>query len=502
MSKTEYPGVDWLLDCEPRMVQLEALARSYTGYAYRQSAGDPMPARPGRLSHAGQPAEGWGHMLEMRLGKTPLLLNEFQLFRRDHGIHRLIILSPNSYKYSWKRECEKFGIELPIHVFESQKRDDATKFISKNNEYVMIINYEALKLEQNMFVIDKIIDGNTILSADESVMIKNRQSNMAKNALAMSKEARVTRPMTGKPTPQGVQDLYSQLRFAKKINGMNFFQFRNKFALMGGFQGKQVVGVKNEDKLHELTRNCYFFARRVDWGTSLEPNYEIVRTSMTKEQEKHYVEMERQFITWLDSGEEITADQAVTKHIKLQQISSGFAINEDGQPVQILPMTKVPKFIELKDRLDNYIRNKCFIIAHFNSTLDALHEALIEYNPATIRGNVHMKKMNKDADSEKDKFANDPNCRVLIGQSQASKYGHDLKASPYDPCLDTIYFENSYSLDDRSQTEQRNQGEGQLAAINIQDLCSSPVEEKVIKALQRKEQIAATIMGYYRNDNM
>jgi hypothetical protein len=164
-------------------------------------------------------------------------------------------------------------------------------------------------------------------------------------------------------------------------------------------------------------------------------------------------------------------------------------------------MTKVPKFVELKDRLDNYIRNKCFIIAHFNSTLDALYEALSEYNPAIIRGNVHMRKINKDADSEKDKFTNDSSCRVLIGQSQASKYGHDLKASSDDPCLDTIYFENSYSLDDRSQTEQRNQGEGQLAAINIQDMCSSPVEEKVIKALQKKEQIAATIMGYYRNAN-
>jgi len=164
-----------------------------------------------------------------------------------------------------------------------------------------------------------------------------------------------------------------------------------------------------------------------------------------------------------------------------------------------VPMNKVPKFVELKDRLDNYIRNKCIIIAHFNSTINALVEVLQPYNPAVIRGSVHMKKDGRQVDEEKRRFNEDSDCRVLIGQSQAIKYGHTLRGSQDDPCLDTIYFENSYSLDDRAQSEQRNQGEGQLAAINIQDLCSSKVEQKVITALQRKEQIASVIMGYYKD---
>lgn len=498
--KTEYPGVDWLLDCEPRIVQLEATARSYTGYAYRECKDDNLSSNPRPLGHAGGPADGWGHLLDMRLGKSPLMLNEFQLFRRDYGLRRLVIFSPNQYKTSWALEARKFGVDVPVHVYETRERKKATEFIDKNDEFMLVINYEALQHKSNLPIIEEAIDDRTLLGADESVIIKNRQSIMTKNAIDFSKKAAAVRILTGKPTPQGVHDLYSQMRFIRKMDGINFFQFRNTFAKMGGFQAKQVVGVKNEDKLREWAKNWYFFARRVDWGTSLEPNYEIVNVGMNSEQIKHYDEMEQEFITWLDEGQEVTADQAITKHIKLQQISSGFVIDENGNSNQIVPMNKVPKFVELKDRLDNYIQNKCIVIAHFNSTINALVESLKEYNPAVIRGTVHMKKDGRAVDEEKRKFNEDPGCRVLIGQSQAIKYGHTLRGSIDNPCLDTVYFENSYSLDDRAQSEQRNQGEGQLAAINIQDLCSSNVEQKVITALQRKEQIASVIMGYYKGD--
>lgn len=498
--KTEYPNVEWLLDCEPRIVQLEATARSYTGKVYRNRANDPMPSVARWLKHIGAPAKGWGHLLEMRLGKTPILLNEFQLFRRDYSFRRLVIISPNQYKTSWASEAQKFGIELPIHTYETRERSKAKDFIAKNKEFMLIFNYEALQHKSNMSILVDAIDDRTLLGADESVIIKNRQSIMTKNALDLSKRAAAVRILTGKPTPQGVHDLYSQLRFIRKLNGMNFFQFRNTFAKMGGFQSKQVTGVKNEDMLRDWAQDWYFFARRTNWGTSLDSNYEIVNVGMSSEQQKHYEQMEEEFITWLNDGQEVTADQAITKHIKLQQISSGFLIDEFGNPNQIVPMDRVPKFKELKDRLNNYMNGKCLVIAHFNSTINALVEALNEYDPAVIRGNVHMKRDGRITDDEKHRFNTDPNCRVLIGQSQAIKYGHTLRGEEGNPCLDTIYFENSYSLDDRAQSEQRNQGEGQLAAINIQDLCSSKAEYRVIQALQKKEKVASVIMGYYRGE--
>jgi len=494
--KTEYEGVDWLLIGEPRPAQLEALARSYTGYAYRD-ARDALPV-PRRLPHAGQPAAGWGHMMEMRVGKTPTLLNEFMLFKRDFGLNKAFVLSPNKYKNTWGLEAARFGIDVPIFVFESTRKRDFAIFMNSTNEGMVFVNYEALIQKDNVELFSQWIDDRTYMGADESVLIKNKESLFFINGFELSKQAAVTRPMTGKPTPQGVADLYSQLRFARKLDGVDFYQFRNTYAIMGGFKGRQITGIKNEERLHKLIFNSTFFARRADWGTSIESDYEQIELEMTQKQIKAYKEMEEEFMTWLDSGAVVTVDQVITKHMKLQQISSGFIYDEYRDVNDICPFEKTPKFIDLKDRLDNYITGKTIIIAHYAPTIDYLTRALKKFNPAVIRGEKHMKKEGRTADEEKLRFNEDPACSVMIGQSKAIKFGHTLMGTKKDPCLTTIYFENSYSLDDRAQSEERNQGEGQMAAINIVDYWSSPVERRIIDALQYKEEIAAKIMGYYK----
>lgn len=496
--KTEHKGVEWLLDCEPRPAQIEALARSYTGFCYRGHRDDAAYREP--LPHAGRPARGWGHMLEMRLGKTPLLLNEFLLFRRDHGIKKALVFAPNKYKATWALEAERFGVDVPLFVFDSSRRKQFEEFIRTHDEGMVFVNYEATVQETNMALLDQWVDDKTYMGADESILIKNRQSNTSLMVHALGKEAALTRPMSGKPTTQGVTDLYSQLRFARKIEGMNYYQFRGRFAVMGGFKGKKIVGVKNEDKLLRMTHHCYFYARRANWGTNIESDFERVDVPMLPEQAKAYKDMEEEFMVWLESGEIVSTEMVLTKHNKLQQISSGFIIDEFKVVHQLVPFEKTPKFIDLLDRLDNYTTGKTIIITNFVHTAEMLIKALAHLNPAQIRGTVHMKRAGLDVDEEKIRFNTDPKCRVMIGQERAIKYGHTLMGTPEDPCETTIFVENSYSLDDRAQVEQRNQGEGQESAINIVDYVSSPVEASVIEALVRKESVAAAVMGYYKGN--
>lgn len=496
--KTDIPGVDWLLALPPRPVQIEALARSYTGYAYRDHR-DAPPVREA-LDHAGGPAAGWGHMLQMRCGKTPTLLNEYLLFRRDHGVRRALIWAPNKYKATWALECEKFGVDEETFVFESSRRKDFAEWMRKNDRGMVFVNYEATVQEDNMRLLAQWTDNETLMGADESIFIKNRESNTFKNIHELSKGAAVVRPMSGKPTTQGVHDLYSQLRLARKIDGMNFYQFRGRFATMGGFKGKKIIGIKNEDQLHALTRQCYFFAKRSDWATAIDSDYEKTTLVMTPEQAKAYDDMEKEFMVWLENGDIVSTEMVLTKHMKLQQISSGFIMDEFKVVHELVPFEKTPKFVDLIDRLENYTTGKVIIATNFVHTADMLVKYLARYNPAQIRGSVHMKKAGLDVDEEKYRFNNDPRCTIMIGQSKAIKYGHTLMGVPNCPCETTIFFENSYSLDDRAQLEERNQGEGQQSAINIVDYVSSPVEAGIIEALVRKESISAAILGYYKGE--
>lgn len=490
-------GIDWLLDCDPRPAQIEALSRSYKGLIWRnnknQEAISPTP-----LPHSGRPAAGWGHFMEMRVGKTPTALNEFLLFKRDFGVKKKFMLSPNKYKHQWELEALKFGIDVPVHVFESSKRKNFVKFMREvGDEGMVVANYEALTYDTNTKLFAEWVDDRTYMGADESVMMKNPNSGFFKEALKLGKQAAVTRPMTGLPTPQAPYDLWSQLRFARKLDGFDFYSFKHTFTKMGGFKNKVPKGMKNEERLHELLVSSCFKARRVDWGTKIDSDYERVELEMRPEQKKAYKEMEQEFITWLENGDYVSAEQVITKRIKMQQISSGFIIDEDGNPQTLVPMKKTPKFADLFDRLENHITGKVIVIAHYTETINRLYEELERFNPSIIYGDIHMRKLGKNAEEEKIKFNEDSKCKVIIGQSQAIKYGHTLMGSETSPCLSMAFFENNYSLDNRAQCEERPQGEGQQAAIHIWDYFSSDIEKDIVTALQTKSSVAQAIMGHY-----
>lgn len=167
----DFPSVPWLIDCEPREVQIEAIARSYYGYKTRNSLKEEkIPVR----FRENKPAKGWSHYLEMRLGKTPTLLNEYSLFERDYGIKRFIVFSPNSYKEDWAREVPKFGLTVPFMAYETSRYKEAVKFAKESKGvFGIAINYEALQYSQTQEFLNDWVDSLTYVGADESIKIKN-----------------------------------------------------------------------------------------------------------------------------------------------------------------------------------------------------------------------------------------------------------------------------------------------------------------------------------------
>jgi hypothetical protein len=488
--------IDWLLNCDPRPAQLEALRRSYRGYKFKEHRDDPGELRP--LPWAGRPANGYGHFMEMRTGKTPTALNEFMLFKRDWGVNKMLVLAPNRFKPNWGIEADKFGIDVPVCVFHSHDREDAERFVRASTEGVLVANYEALSYAKSMAIFTDWVDDKTYMAADESVAMKNPQSWNFKNSMLLGKQAAVTRALTGLPAPQGVTDLWAQLRFTRKLSSKNLYAFRARYATMGGYKNRKITGRKNVEELEELLDQWAFRARLADWADTLDSDYELIEVEMLDKQRRAYAEMERDFMAWLASGEMVSVESAITKHMKLSQISSGFIYDENKNPQEIAPFHKTPKFEDLRERLA-LTQNKTIVFAHHRYVVQKLYEHLKAYNPAVIAGGVDMKKWGLDPVQEAKRFNENPACRLMIGQSQAIKYGWTLMGAQTDPCLTSVFYENSYSLDTREQCEARNKGHGQTGPIHVVDYWSSPVEKKIIGALRDKKNVSDAIMGYYRH---
>lgn len=495
----------WLLRTDPREVQIEALRRSYAGFALydTRSTEEAEAEQRFKFLRTG-PARGWAHFLQQRLGKTPIMLNEFELFRRDHGFKWMIQLTPARFKEDWPLEAEKFGASFPGHSFQSSKRKAASQFVhqARKEGGIIAVNYEALKSEETLRFLGDLTGELVYIGADESVNIKTPGSAQAKGAVQLAKMCAARRLASGKPATQGAHDFWMQLRFIGAISGFDYTIWRNQFCTMGGFQGKIVTGYKNEKELYEILDPMSWSARRTEWMTTHKTDYAVRRVDMLPEQAALYKQMQTEFLIELQDGTVITADQIVTKLLKLQQISSGFIIDEQSKEHLLMPLDKNPKINEVIRMLEEEVDGKVIIFAHFTKSMDNLLEALKKYQPAIIRGEAWHKKNDRDTQAEKNRYNNDPACRVMIGQEKAIKYGHTLMGNEADPCLTEFFYENSYSLDDRSQCEERPQGAGQQGSITVWDFIASEQDMAPVRALQRKEDVSSVLMRYVRENGI
>ena len=118
---------------------------------------------------------------------------------------------------------------------------------------------------------------------------------------------------------------------------------------------------------------------------------------------------------------------------------------------------------------------------------------LAEYDPAWIKGGMKPPTKSKN---RKTRFNNDPDCRLILAQCDAAKYGHTLLAGPAeeDRCRTMIFFENSYSADTRDQIEDRIHRRGQTGEYVLYiDLSGSDLDRRIVRALQVKDALYRSV---------
>src|SRR5690606_17209694 len=128
-----------------------------------------------------------------------------------------------------------------------------------------------------------------------------------------------------------VGDLWAQLKFIGVIK-VRFFPFRNRYAKMGGYLGREIIGIQDEEGLHRLMEGNTVFAKKADWTDLPEKQYILHEVPLKPVQAKAYKDMVEEVSTRVGDVE-IEAAIALNMMKKLQQITSGFINDNDGKPV-------------------------------------------------------------------------------------------------------------------------------------------------------------------------
>jgi len=444
----------------------------------------PLPVQAAALA-AARGQDGFGFFMDPGTGKTGLTMAEFTLLADEGQVDVMLVVCPNNLCMNWKHEAHKMGFKFPVAIYPEKCPDRG----------MWVFNYEKL-ITKAFDDINRVLARKKFyMVCDESHRIKNFKAKSSKSAIYIQDKARIRRVMTGTPLANNVVDLWAQLRAIDRNHPhRNPYTFRNRYGVMGGWMGKQIVGTQREDELKAIIDSCSFSAKKKDWMKTLPPKaYYTLSYEMTGKQAKMYRDIYKERFLALDDSE-ISAQMVITALMKMQQITSGFMMDDTGNVVSVCDWAETPKIQVVSEQLHE-IPNKVILFAHYRETIDRLCAMLDKDHKQWTRAVIRGGSKKADVESAKKEFNDNDFCRFLVAQTASAKEGLTLLGSKLMPCDTTIFVENTYSIIDRTQAEDRNHRHGQESAqVSYYDLVGSSIEESIISALQDKTNLIETIM--------
>ena len=254
------------------------------------------------------------------------------------------------------------------------------------------------------------------------------------------------------------------------------------------FNGRSVEIVVGYKNLAELSDKIKPFSYRVLKDDCLDlPKKTFMKRVITlsAEQYKVYKQMKEMALAQLN-GKLLTTANALTQLMRLHQITCGHFKANDGSTQTL----KNNRLSELMDLLDE-VEGKAVIWAHYQYDVQTILTAIKkEYGDDSVVDYYGKTPSDERQDNIK-KFQDDPRCRFLVGTPSTGGYGITLTAAST-----MIYYSNGYDLEKRQQSEARIDRIGQENPMTYIDIiCEDTVDERIVKALRKKINIATEIMG-------
>jgi SNF2 family DNA or RNA helicase len=412
------------------------------------------------------------------------------------GLKRVLVVAPTSVVPVWPREFNDYAdFPFEVRALTGSSKEKSSQLLSwKLNPDVLqvaVVNYESTwRMEEALTKWLK--EAVSMVIADESQRIKTPGATQSKCMHRLGKLARFRLILTGTPVTQSPLDFYSQYKFLdESIFGTSFVQFRNRYAIMGGFENRQVVSYKNMD---ELVQKAHSIAYRVSKAEALDLPDEITQplyVELSKETRNLYNQLKKEAIADLEAGGTITANIVLTKLLRLSQIAGGFVTDEDGQTHKVGD-EKLKVFEEtLEDLLD--AGKKVVVFARFIPEIEAILQVLDKLNVkyGYITGAVSQTERGEVVK----RFQTDPNCKVFVAQIQTAGLGITLTAA------DTaIFYSMDFSLANHEQAKARIHRIGQKNNVTyIYLLAKDTVDEKIFAALKSKKNVADAVVDDWQD---
>jgi SNF2 family DNA or RNA helicase len=445
----------------------------------------------------------FAYFMEMGTGKSKVLIDNMSILYDKGHINGALIIAPKGVYKNW------FDSEIPTHMpnhiektmvlwesssGKSKEKELDTLFKSSFDLHILIMNVEALSTKKGKQFAEKFLNCHkTLMAIDESTTIKNPGAIRTKTIIGLGKHVLYKRILTGSPVTKSPLDLYTQCWFLDPwlLDQQSYYSFRTRYALtrkinVSGRQVEIVVGYRN---LGELSEKLKPFSHRVlkDDCLDLPPKTYMKRTiQLSEEQSKVYRQMKDIALATLN-GKMTTTHNVITQLMRLHQITCGHFKSDDGT-TQTLKSNRLDELMDVLSEMEG----KAVIWAHYRYDIEVIVEAIKkEYGDKSVV--TYYGDTSTDDRQKAIKLIQDPKSEVrfIVGTPQTGGYGITLTGAST-----MIYYSNGYDLEKRQQSEARIDRIGQTKNMTYIDIIAeNTVDEKIVKALRNKINIASEVLG-------
>ena len=253
-------------------------------------------------------------------------------------------------------------------------------------------------------------------------------------------------------------------------------------------RGRTIQVVHKFQNLSELSDTLKPFSYRVLKEDCLDlppKNFTKRHIVLTNDQRKIYEQMKKEAIATLN-GKVTSTMTVLTQLMRLHQITCGHFTADDGS-TQLIPNNRITELMNVLEETEG----KAIIWANYQRDVTQIIKAISdEYGPGSVVDYYGLTPQEERQENIK-RFQNGDDCRFIVGTTQTGGYGITLtKANT------VVYYSNGYDLEKRLQSEDRAHRIGQNKTVTYVDLiCEDTVDEKIVKALRDKINIASEVLG-------
>lgn len=433
---------------------------------------------------------------ELGCGKTIGTLETYRKLREKRPNLKLLVVCPlNLIEGAWGEDINKFT---------GYKYCNLNKKLPKQyDSEIYIVNYEAFLSAKKFEFIRKMIRSFEFLCAlDESSKIKNHKAQTTKMLLSLKDEFPYRLIMSGTPAPNNETEYWPQITFLKKgVFHDRFYTFRNHFFhLQRERNGRievnpgQIFSKKaaqdlfskgfeyaltdaSRAELMGLIAPWAHYAKKKDCLDLPEQVDQLRLIAMGSKQRAIYNAMQKDLIVEIQDTP-VVATVALTKIMKLRQITSGFAINEDGMSVEI---GENPKLKELGNVIEEAGDQQIIIWCQFTWEMNLIKKYLEEEFKAKVsllNGSVKVEDREKMVDDFKSGRA-----RYLVAHPRSAGHGFTFVN-----CSLQVFFSFDYSFELYEQSKGRTHRAGQVNKCTyIHLVCKDSIDEKILSVLRQKK---------------